>query len=96
MDVQNILSFLSKSRFSSTIDRCKEYSSRSKLYYKEIGHGKVLVINHFNHKRKVELQGFDAWISHYERPSEIGEKPATAVIALGKSLNFSTIQRLPM
>lgn len=73
------LKFLSDKRFSSARDTLKEYSGRSMIYYKQLDDRMYLVMNHFNFNRRKELQGFDVWLSQYDRASEIGAKRALSI-----------------
>jgi hypothetical protein len=74
--IEEVLSFLRRPCFSNAIDRIGEYSRKSRLYFAEVAPDKYLVLNHFNYKRRIDLQGFDMWIAEYGRTREIGDKPA--------------------
>lgn len=58
--------------FASRIDENGDFSKDAMLYYRKLKSGKYLVVNHFNRKRKVELQGFDLWVCEYAKGEEPG------------------------
>lgn len=74
-----MLAELKRYGFSETVDSINEYSIEADLYYRSIGGKRYLVFNHYNKKRKADLQGFDCWISTYNSENEIGKKKAIQI-----------------
>lgn len=75
-NIVGALAELERHRFSKTVDSINEYSTEADLYYRNIGGKRYLVFNHYNKKRRADLQGFDCWISTYNSENEIGKKKA--------------------
>jgi hypothetical protein len=86
--VDDTLSFLTRNNFSCAKDSIGEYSRRSILYYKQVDDDTFIVVNHFNAKLRKDLQGFDMWLSKYNRPSEIGSKKAKSIRGIKLSVHL--------
>lgn len=79
---------LEEFHFLKTIDRIAEYSANADIYYKQIDEQRFIIFHHFN-KNKLELtQGFDCWISTYEREIYIGKLPAIEMETVKTTFDF--------
>jgi hypothetical protein len=74
--------------FERSEDTLGEYSKGSIIYSLPISEKKYLVFNHYNSKRKIELQGFDLWISEYSSNNEIGKRKAVSIKSLVLSFDL--------
>ncbi len=58
--------------YANRVDENDDFSQDAMLFYRKAKNGKYVVINHFNRKMKLELQGFDSWLCEYSRNDEPG------------------------
>ncbi|MER3330027.1 MAG: hypothetical protein RIF34_10655 [Candidatus Kapaibacterium sp.] len=58
--------------YASRIDELGDFCEGSMLYYRKTKDGKYIVVNHFNRKMRLDLQGFDSWICDYAETDEPG------------------------
>lgn len=83
------LRFIKSWMFERTDDSLCEYSADSDLYFMPLGVGKYLVLNHFNVSKKIDLQGFDLWISEYESSSAVGKRKAFSITSIKHGFNIN-------
>lgn len=78
-NTSNLIAKLSIYGFKKTEDIIGEYSKNADLYFRKIANQRYIVFNHFNKKRKEDLQGLDCWISTYKSENEIGKSKAIQI-----------------
>jgi hypothetical protein len=88
--VEKTLEFLNKSGFSRVKDSLKEYSPESMIHFLKLNSTQYLVVNHFDYRSTIEKQGFDLWLSTYDKGNVIGVKPATSIVSLKTSFDFTS------
>lgn len=84
------LRFIKSWMFEKTYDSLCEYSADSDLYFMPFEARKYLVLNHSNVSNKIELQGFDLWISEYDSTSAIGKRKAISMTSVKHGFNIHT------
>jgi hypothetical protein len=77
--IEGMLTFVQDKRFSQSVDNLGEYCKGNTLYYLQLDDKTFLVLNHYNRRRQIELQGFDLWLSKYDRASRIGIENALSI-----------------
>lgn len=82
------LHFIKSKMFEKTYDSLCEYSADSDLYFMPVEARKYLVLNHSNVSNKIELQGFDLWISEYDSTSAIGKRSAISMTSIKYGFNI--------
>ena len=81
-EIKGTLDFMSSWMFRKVSDDLNEYSKNADLYWIPVQGRKYLVINHYNRKRKIALQGFDLWLSEYRSDNDIGKEKAISTKSL--------------
>jgi hypothetical protein len=87
--ISKLITDLSNSGFSKTVDTLNEYSTNADLYFRSIGNQQFIVFNHYNKKSKDHFQGFDCWLSNYKDQSEIGKIKALQIEEIRLGFQFS-------
>lgn len=74
--------------YANRVDENGDFSRNAMLYYQKTKDGRYVVVNHFNRKNKIDLQGFDSWICEYAGNDEpgIGSPVSIDTIKLGLKL----------
>ena len=83
-----VVSFIRENGFKKTVDIIDDYASNSDLYYRSIGNNQYLVFCHYYLSGKVDLQGFDAYLSSYSSEEKIGKEKSLEVIKIKLGFQF--------
>lgn len=75
--IRETISDLKDNGFIQTLDRITTYSENADLYFMQVigSENEFVVLNHYCKKCRVEFQGFDLWVSTFEKQEDIGRKP---------------------
>lgn len=87
--IPKLIRELTHNGFFKTVDMLSEYSKDADLYYRSIGDQQFIVFNHYNKNKKVQLQGFDCWVSKYKNESEIGKVKALHIEEIRLGFQFA-------
>jgi hypothetical protein len=88
--VEKTLEFLNKAGFTRVKDALKEYSSESMIHFLKLNSTEYLVVNHFDYRSTIEKQGFDLWLSTYDKGNTVGVNKATSIVSLKSSFDFAS------
>jgi hypothetical protein len=88
--VAKTLDFLNKAGFSRVKDALQEYSSESMIHFQKLNSTEYLVVNHFDYRSAIEKQGFDLWLSSYEKGAVVGVNGAISIKSLKTSFDAAT------
>lgn len=57
------------------------------IHFQKLNSTEYLVVNHFDYRSAIEKQGFDLWLSTYEKGAVVGMNAATAIKSLKSSFD---------